>query len=60
MNTTDTTFACPECASSLTVPHDCLTGEILSCDECAADLEVVHLDPITLMLAPEVGEDWGE
>ncbi len=35
-------------------------GEIVPCAACGADLEVVSLDPLTLDLAPEEQEDWGE
>jgi alpha-aminoadipate carrier protein LysW len=35
-------------------------GEILPCPDCGAELEVRGLDPLTLELAPEVQEDWGE
>lgn len=35
-------------------------SEIVECSECAAELEVVAAEPLTLTLAPEVEEDWGE
>jgi alpha-aminoadipate carrier protein LysW len=37
-----------------------VAGEILPCGECLAELEVTLLEPLTLALAPEVEEDWGE
>jgi alpha-aminoadipate carrier protein LysW len=35
-------------------------GEIVPCPDCGADLEVLSTEPLTLGLAPEEGEDWGE
>ena len=35
-------------------------GEIVVCADCGAELEVIGLDPISLDVAPEVEEDWGE
>jgi alpha-aminoadipate carrier protein LysW len=35
-------------------------SEIVECSECSVELEVVTADPLTLKLAPEVEEDWGE
>ncbi len=51
---------CPECAAS--VPVDgVVQGEILPCPECGADLEVITITPsVTLALAPQEEEDWGE
>lgn len=50
---------CPECGAELdlgTVEQ----GEIVPCPDCGADLEVLTANPLTLGLAPEEGEDWGE
>jgi alpha-aminoadipate carrier protein LysW len=54
------TANCPECEATITLPADTVEGEILICTDCAAELEVTSIDPPTLALAPEVGEDWGE
>ncbi|MGC2191191.1 MAG: lysine biosynthesis protein LysW [Candidatus Dormiibacterota bacterium] len=51
---------CPECSALLGVPRGTVTGEILPCGECLAELEVTALAPVSLALAPEVEEDWGE
>jgi alpha-aminoadipate carrier protein LysW len=51
---------CPECAAELELAPDVEEGEILVCPECAVELEVMSVDPITVELAPEVEEDWGE
>ena len=53
------TTTCPECEGSLAL-QDPMAGEIVPCPQCGADLEVVSLSPLTLELAPEVEEDWGE
>jgi alpha-aminoadipate carrier protein LysW len=51
---------CPECEATLTIPADAMEGEIVPCPDCGAELEVVSVAPVTLALAPEVQEDWGE
>jgi alpha-aminoadipate carrier protein LysW len=51
---------CPECDATLTMAADTVEGEIVICTDCAAELEVTGVNPLTLALAPEVGEDWGE
>jgi alpha-aminoadipate carrier protein LysW len=51
---------CPECAADITLAADTLQGEIIQCPECGVELEVMSLSPLTLELAPEEEEDWGE
>lgn len=51
---------CIECGAELDLPLDVEEGEIVVCPDCGIELEVMSLDPITLELAPEVEEDWGE
>ena len=50
---------CPECGAEIE-PGDVMVGEIVVCPECGVELEVVSLEPLTLDLAPEEDEDWGE
>ncbi len=50
---------CPECEAQWSAGA-LEKGEILPCPECGAELEVTGLDPLTLALAPEEEEDWGE
>ena len=50
---------CPECAAEIEL-EDVIDGEIVDCPDCGVELEVVGLDPLTLDLAPEEEEDWGE
>ena len=51
---------CPECDAEVTVGADAVKGEIVACPDCGAELEVTGIGPVTLALAPEAGEDWGE
>ena len=51
---------CPECAAEVEMEEDVIKGEIIECPECGVELEVVELDPLTLNVAPEEEEDWGE
>lgn len=54
------TAECPECAAEVSLPNDVMESEIVQCAECEVELEVVTLSPLTLDLAPEEEEDWGE
>lgn len=51
---------CPECAADVPLPDDVVDGEIVQCGECGVELEVVRDGGISLRLAPEEEEDWGE
>lgn len=51
---------CPECAAEVDIPADAMENELVACSECGIELEIMGLGPITLELAPEVEEDWGE
>jgi len=51
---------CPECAAELDLAPGVEEGEIIVCPDCGVELEVMSVNPITLDLAPEVQEDWGE
>ncbi|MFQ6016337.1 MAG: lysine biosynthesis protein LysW [Anaerolineae bacterium] len=51
---------CPECAALIEAGSDVEQGEIFVCPDCGVELEVIEVDPITLALAPEEEEDWGE
>ncbi len=58
--TTTASATCPECDADVRFPRVPLQGEIARCPDCGCELEVISLDPITLEVAPEVEEDWGE
>ena len=51
---------CNECEASLELNDELVLAEVIQCAECGVELEVTNLDPLTLDLAPEVEEDWGE
>lgn len=51
---------CPECEGEITFARSPLASEICTCSDCGAELEVTSTNPLTLELAPEVEEDWGE
>ncbi len=51
---------CLECGGVVATENDLITGEILECAECGVELEVVQLSPLSIALAPEIEEDWGE
>jgi alpha-aminoadipate carrier protein LysW len=51
---------CPKCAAGIDLAPDVEEGEIVVCPDCGAELEVTSVNPVTLELAPEVEEDWGE
>lgn len=59
LETVSGTAECPECFAEIEL-NDVMQNEITQCPECGADLEVVNLEPLTLELAPEEEEDWGE
>ena len=52
--------ACPECDSVVRFDRAPLQGQVVRCTDCGVELEVTNASPITLELAPEVEEDWGE
>ena len=51
---------CPECDAEVDIPTDAMENELLACADCGIELEIMSLAPLTLELAPEVEEDWGE
>ncbi|MHB1294885.1 MAG: lysine biosynthesis protein LysW [Anaerolineae bacterium] len=53
------TTTCPECGAEITL-NDVMEGEIVDCPDCGVELEVIGVDPLTVELAPDEEEDWGE
>lgn len=51
---------CPECTAQVVVQNGSKAGEIVFCPDCSAELEIIAEEPVTLALAPEIEEDWGE
>lgn len=58
--TSQTRITCPECAGAVPFVRPPLQGEVVRCPECTCELEVTDTDPITVEVAPQVREDWGE
>ena len=54
------TPVCPECDAEIPVNSNLVIGEVLPCSDCGCELEITSLDPLSLELAPEIEEDWGE
>ena len=54
------TTTCPECGAEVSFDETTVQGEIQPCAECGVELEVTKLEPLTVALAPEEEEDWGE
>ena len=46
--------------ADINIPTDVMENELLACPDCGVELEVLSLNPLTVDLAPEVEEDWGE
>ncbi len=55
-----TSVSCPECAADVAFADDVLLGEIAQCPDCGIELEVVSVQPLSVEVAPEIEEDWGE
>ena len=51
---------CLQCAAELDLAFDVEMGEIVICPDCGVEWEIMSVDPLTIELAPEVEEDWGE
>jgi lysine biosynthesis protein LysW len=51
---------CVNCVSEFEVEADSYPGEIVSCSNCSIELEILSMTPVTLAIAPEPEEDWGE
>ncbi|MBX3318051.1 MAG: lysine biosynthesis protein LysW [Phycisphaeraceae bacterium] len=54
------TSPCPECEGPVRFDRPPLAGQVARCTDCGVELEVTSTSPLTLALAPEVEEDWGE
>lgn len=51
---------CVSCNANLRVRENAYQGEVVECGTCNTELEVTAVAPMTLALAPEPDEDWGE
>jgi alpha-aminoadipate carrier protein LysW len=59
VQTTSGQAQCPECFAEMTLSN-VMQNEITQCPECGAELEVVSVTPLSLAVAPQEEEDWGE
>ena len=59
IETASGTTQCPECLADVTLDK-VMQNEITQCPGCGAELEITALQPLTLALAPQEEEDWGE
>jgi alpha-aminoadipate carrier protein LysW len=50
---------CPECLADVTLT-EVMQNEITQCPGCGVELEIAALSPLTLSVAPQEEEDWGE
>ena len=50
---------CPEWFAEVPLTN-VMQNEITQCPGCGAELEITSLSPLTLTLAPQEEEDWGE
>ncbi|MDX9911576.1 MAG: lysine biosynthesis protein LysW [Phycisphaerales bacterium] len=57
---TSVSAPCPECDAEVRFEASPLAGQVARCRGCGCELEVTSVSPLTLVLAPEVEEDWGE
>ncbi|MFC4777981.1 lysine biosynthesis protein LysW [Paenibacillus sp. GCM10023252] len=54
-------LSCLVCKSDIEVEEKVTTGEIVECDSCGQEHEVqVESSLVTIALAPEIEETWGE
>lgn len=58
--TTTLTANCPECDANIGFDRTPFRAQVVRCADCGVELEVTAIEPLTLELAPEVEEDWGE
>ncbi|QOJ01640.1 MAG: lysine biosynthesis protein LysW [Phycisphaeraceae bacterium] len=56
----NTSCDCPECGGAVGLKNAPLRGEVVRCGDCSTELEITSTSPLTLSLAPQVQEDWGE
>jgi alpha-aminoadipate carrier protein LysW len=55
-----TSSSCLVCDANVVFDAPPEISEVVVCADCGVELEVLSLDPLELVLAPEVEEDWGE
>lgn len=51
---------CVECSEQIDFQAQPMISEIVTCSHCRTELEVLSVEPVKLVKAPEIEEDWGE
>ena len=51
---------CFVCGQALQLNDDLMVGELIDCHACGTEFEVTTTEPLALVEAPSVGEDWGQ
>jgi len=60
MNEATPANECLVCGQVLDLAGDRMLGELIDCHACGTEFEITATDPIELIEAPIVGEDWGQ
>lgn len=54
-------YSCLVCESTIEMEGETFVGEIIECSDCGEEHEVIEQNnTLTLGLAPEIEESWGE
>lgn len=51
---------CLVCGQELELGTDLMLGELIDCQVCGTEFEISSTNPVELIEAPMVGEDWGQ
>jgi alpha-aminoadipate/glutamate carrier protein LysW len=51
---------CTVCGADMDLGNDVVENELFECTDCGTEYEVTARSPISVELAPDVEEDWGE
>jgi alpha-aminoadipate carrier protein LysW len=51
---------CTVCGTDLRLDADPLLNELIECADCGTEFEITEVAPLSLALAPQEEEDWGE
>jgi alpha-aminoadipate carrier protein LysW len=51
---------CTVCGANFQLDENPLLNELIECADCGTEFEVTSVEPLTLALAPQEEEDWGE
>ena len=60
MSASPTTSDCFICGQPLPLGDNLMLGELVDCGACGTEFEISAIDPLAMIEAPSVGEDWGQ